>query len=120
VLFALYGVVQFKTAQNEWCILILTVAFSIIASGNNVFGVLKSKPLNFLGDICYSTYLLHGLLLFVLFYFVISFDESKALSEFHYCLIIIGMTPLLVIISFLSFKYIEKPAMNFAQKRKSS
>jgi peptidoglycan/LPS O-acetylase OafA/YrhL len=45
----------------------LTIFFAVIASGNDLWGVLRWPGLLWLGDITYSIYLLHGLLLWLVF-----------------------------------------------------
>lgn len=52
-----------KSTFSPVALLPLTILFCIIASGNDLFGTLRSRAIRWLGDISYSTYLLHGLLL---------------------------------------------------------
>lgn len=108
----------FKTSESILCKLLISVIFTIIALGNSMFGLLKSSMLKFLGEICYTTYLLHGIILFTTFYFGFGMEASKQFSEFQYCLIIFSITPLVVILSFLGYKFIEKPFMDLSKKIK--
>ncbi len=107
---------QFETSKDIGCLLVIFVFFTIIAAGNTLFGILKNKTLQFLGDICYSTYLLHGLLLFTVFYFGFGFTAGKNLSPFVYCTVILALTPLLIFISYVSYKWIEKPNIERAKR----
>ncbi len=52
---------------NPLTLPLLTVAFVIIAAGNDLMGVLSATPSRRLGEVSYSIYLLHGFLLFVAF-----------------------------------------------------
>ena len=94
----------------------LTIIFTLIALGNTLWGLLCSKSLKFLGEICYSTYLLHGILIFVMLYFIAGLDAAKNFTSFQYCSIFILLTPLLVLISYLGFKFIEKPFIDYSKK----
>lgn len=111
ILICLYLIIQFENPDNIYCKLLLSTIFTLIALGCNVFGVLKLSALKFLGEICYSTYLLHGIILFTVFYFGFGMESVKEISPSYYCLIIFLLTPFVVIISFLGYKFIEKPFM---------
>jgi peptidoglycan/LPS O-acetylase OafA/YrhL len=58
-----------------------------------------------------STYLLHGILLFTLFHFAMDESFVRNLSPLQYCLLIFMITPLVVVVSYVAFKYIEEPFM---------
>lgn len=96
----------------------LAIIFTLIALGNTLAGVLRSRALKFLGEICYSTYLLHGILLFVVLYFIIGIDSARSFSSFQYCFVFTLATPLLVFISYFGFQYIEKPFIDYSKKIK--
>jgi peptidoglycan/LPS O-acetylase OafA/YrhL len=88
---------------------LLTIAFTLVAYGNSLSGILKNSTLRLLGEISYSTYLLHGIVLFTVFYFGFGFERSRNLDPFEYCLLVAGCTPFIILLSFLGYKYIEKP-----------
>lgn len=96
--------------------ILLIIAFNLIALGNTIFGILKKPFLIFLGEICYSTYLLHGILLFITFHLIIGRTTAIHFSELQYWLCIFVLTPFVILISFLSFIYIENPGMNLSRK----
>lgn len=96
----------------------LAIIFTIIALGNTLWGILCSKSLKFLGEVCYSTYLLHGILIFIVLYFIAGFNISRELSVLQYCSIFILLTPILVMVSYLGYRYIEKPFIDFSKKIK--
>ena len=107
---------QFNNSENIYCILLITIIFTLIALGASIFGLLRNSVLKFLGEISYSTYLLHPILLFSVFRFGYSFDGMYLLSPLEYCLVTFAMTPILVFISFLGFRYIEKINIDRAKK----
>ncbi|MES2591411.1 MAG: acyltransferase [Bacteroidota bacterium] len=116
VIICLFLIGSFHTANDTLCILLIAVVFTTIALGNSMFGLLKNSTLKLLGEICYSTYLLHGIVLFILFYFGFGLDKIKLLSPLEYNLVIFLTTPVLVFVSFLGFRYIEKPFMDKSKK----
>jgi peptidoglycan/LPS O-acetylase OafA/YrhL len=92
----------------------LTIAFVIVACNNNVFGILSLQSVRSFGDVGYSAYLLHGLLLYVAFHSenIAAFDGS--LTPIRHWSVVACLTVLLVMICRLTFKYVEQPGMNAA------
>ncbi|AZD53924.1 Acetyltransferase [Pseudomonas chlororaphis subsp. aurantiaca] len=90
---------------------ILVIVFCFIAGGNSIFGLLNSKVSRVMGEMAYSIYLLHGLVLFVAFRLVIGASLGKELSPSQYWGVILTLTPVLILICGLAFRFIEKPAM---------
>jgi peptidoglycan/LPS O-acetylase OafA/YrhL len=90
---------------------VLGLPLLLIVFGNSFFGLLRTKPLVLLGQISYSTYLLHGVVLFVV---------NKLLPA----KIKLGMTPtmfwavtalngiIVVALSSFSYRYFEAPFMH--------
>jgi len=107
---------QFHTSESVLCKILIAVAFTCIALGNDIFGILKKPVFKFLGEISYSTYLLHGILLFTVFHFGFGMEKSKMLSPTQFYGLIFLITPVLVLISFLGFNYIEKPFINLSKR----
>jgi peptidoglycan/LPS O-acetylase OafA/YrhL len=91
--------------------ILLTIAFCFIAGGNSIFGVLKNSLSRAMGEMAYSIYLLHGILLFVTFHIVISLPTAGGLSPLQYWAVIIALTPLLILVCGVTFRFIEQPAM---------
>ena len=96
ILICLILIGQFNTAYNIYCVLLITIVFTLIALGASLFGLLKNSTLKFLGEISYSTYLLHGILLFTIFNFGLDFDKIKLFTPLEYCLLIFSITPIFV------------------------
>lgn len=109
---------QYDSSEYFLCKCILITAFIIIALGNDMFGLLRLNSLKLLGDISYSIYLIHGILLFITYYSIYGVDNAKLLSIEHYSTIILLLTPLLVTISYLSYRWIEKPGIDYGKKVK--
>lgn len=106
-------VISSRTAYGIIPLLLLSVVFALIACGNNIFGLLTIPVSRLLGELTYGMYLLQGMVLFVVFKFLIGFKAAAALTPLQYWLVILGCTPLLILISFITFKTIEAPAMSF-------
>ncbi len=106
----------FGTSDDLYCKILITIIFNLIVLGNNLFGILKSTVLKFLGEIGYSTYLIHGITIFSVMYFGYGLEKAAKLSPMQFCLTIFFITPFVVGISFLGYKYIERPFMNMSKK----
>jgi len=91
--------------------LLLSVAFALIAGGNTLFGALLTRASHTLGDMAYGLYLLHGLVLFTLFTFVIGRDTAQGFSPVTHWLVIVATAPLLVLLCHGTYRLIEKPAL---------
>jgi peptidoglycan/LPS O-acetylase OafA/YrhL len=91
-----------------------SLVFIVIACGNDFFGLLTLSASRLLGQISYSIYLLHGLLLYVTFTFVVGPEFAEKLSPLGYWSIIGGVCAVLVIFTCLTYYYIERPCLNKA------
>jgi peptidoglycan/LPS O-acetylase OafA/YrhL len=92
----------------------ISLAFAIIACGNSLFGILTHNTSRLLGQISYSIYLLHGMLLFLTFRFVIGFPAASNFSPVLHWSIIASCGILLVIVSSFTYRYVELPFINAA------
>lgn len=101
----------FPSAYGFAPLLLLSAVFSLIASGNSLFGILASPVSRTLGELAYGIYLLHGITLFVTFNFIIGLPASSALSPISHWLIALGVTPILICICFVTFRFVERPSM---------
>jgi peptidoglycan/LPS O-acetylase OafA/YrhL len=115
VLAAVIAAVRFfPSGYSRIVLVLLTVAFTIIASGNSLFGILTSRVSRTLGEMGYSIYLLHGALLFMTFRVAIGYSRAAALSSTQYWLIIAAVTSVLILLCSMTFRFIEKPGMDAA------
>lgn len=87
------------------------LAFAVIAGGNGIFGLLTWPGSRALGEVAYSIYLLHGLLLFVLFKVILSEGSFAGRSVLDHWLLVGATAPVLILLSQLSFTHIEARAM---------
>jgi peptidoglycan/LPS O-acetylase OafA/YrhL len=93
--------------------LISTFLFLIISSGNSFFGILTMPFSRKFGQITYSLYLVHGIILYIIFRFIIGFENISKLTDIEYWGIISICLFLIIFISQITYKYIELPMMNF-------
>lgn len=106
----------YPTAHSSMAVLLLSIAFTLIVGGNTLFGLLINRTSRMLGEIAYSIYLLHGILLFVVFRFVFGFATAAKLTVFEHWLVIVLCASVLISISFLTFRCIEAPVIRMAPR----
>jgi peptidoglycan/LPS O-acetylase OafA/YrhL len=93
-----------------------SVVFIAIACGNSFFGILILPVSRLLGQISYSVYLLHGLLLFITFHILISPKQAENLSPLGYWCITGGICAVLTLLTCLTYILIERPCLNSSNK----
>ncbi|MFJ2687982.1 acyltransferase family protein [Pseudomonas sp. NPDC087342] len=97
-------------------LLLLSVFFVIVASGHTLFGALKPRSIRWLGEISYSTYLLHGFLIWVMVQRLPHILPIDTRETWVFLPMMALCACLLIIISSLTFLYIEKPGINAGKK----
>lgn len=110
------AVILFPSADGYIQLVLLSIAFALIACGNSLFGILTHPASRTLGEMAYSIYLLHGIVLFTVFYLAIGLTNASEFSVFSHWLLIIFITPLLVLGSYATFRFIESPAMHGTER----
>lgn len=106
---------NFSTVHGVTQVLLMGVAFYVISSGNTLLGILTAKGSRRLGEISYSVYLIHGLMLTGIF--SIGSVRSFALRSFgHYWFTIALCGLALVLAASLSYVLIERPGINLGKK----
>jgi peptidoglycan/LPS O-acetylase OafA/YrhL len=108
---ALAAVTRFPTGFAPLPMLLLAVAFVLIACGNTLFGVLEWPAARGLGEVGYSIYLLHGLVLFAVFGMLLGTEATAALGTTGHWLVVYACVPVVTVLSYLTFRLIEAPAM---------
>jgi len=88
--------------------LCISLVFIMIASGNDLFGLLSHRLTRYLGMVSYSFYLLHGLVLFVCFRFVFGVERARSFSPLGHWMIVGGCALVLVPLCTLTYYWIEK------------
>jgi peptidoglycan/LPS O-acetylase OafA/YrhL len=101
-----------RNAYGLISLVLLTVAFVIVACGNNIFGILSLRSVRSFGEVSYSAYLLHGLLLYLAFHKEKAVIFNPAVAPFQHWSIVSGLAIALVVICRLTYKYVELPGMN--------
>ena len=102
-----YSVLQITT---------LAVPFLILALGNDLFGLLASRGLKSLGEVSYSLYLTHGVVLYIAFSILHLYSfENTRLTDFVVYFPAILFT--VALFSYVTFNWVEKP---FIRVRKPS
>jgi peptidoglycan/LPS O-acetylase OafA/YrhL len=97
-------------------IALLSIFFVVIASGNTLFGLLKMRAALWLGEVSYSIYLCHGLILWVIVQ-----NLLPRLVVFHPTTMwlaasAIGITPIIILFSSGSYLLIERPLINMGHR----
>ncbi len=110
---ALFAASRTDTAFHWPALACLTLAFVIIACGNSLFGILDWRVSRVLGEMGYSLYLLHGLVLFVAFRWIVG-EAAGTLSVGEHWMVVFVCAPALVAICYATFNLIEWPAMSSA------
>lgn len=96
-------------------VLMISVLFLLVAAGNTIFGLLALQSAIVLGEISYSIYLLHGIILYLIFTVLAPISvEAYLINEFIYFMPIISI--IVVAISALTYILIEKPCIDFGRK----
>jgi peptidoglycan/LPS O-acetylase OafA/YrhL len=95
-------------------LLMLTFVFTAIAGGNDLFGILTHPLSRIFGQISYSIYMLHGIVLFVSFNWILGFEWAGRLSPLEHWGVIAVIAAGVVLISSLTYRFIERPALEAA------
>jgi peptidoglycan/LPS O-acetylase OafA/YrhL len=106
----------FNRAFNLGALLLLSLFFVIVASGNTLFGALRPRSIRWLGEISYSTYLLHGFVLWVLVQRLPPILHLDVRQAWVFLPLLAVCSCLLIFISSLTYLYIEKPGINAGKK----
>lgn len=96
-------------------ILVLSAVFLVIASGNTLFGLLELRVSRMLGEMTYSIYLLHAIVIYTVFRFAVGFDRIRHLSAAEYWGVVLLITPVVIGLSFASFRCVELPCMRLTE-----
>ena len=87
----------------------MVLFFIGVACGNSLFGLLTHRLSRIFGQITYSMYLLHGILLFVTFNYIIIPSKAILFSPLQHWFVLAGCSVALVIICSLTYYYLERP-----------
>ncbi|OJV18897.1 MAG: hypothetical protein BGO12_17715 [Verrucomicrobia bacterium 61-8] len=93
--------------------------FIIIAFGNSLFGLLRWKSVLLLGEISFSIYLIHGLVLYLLFTHLKIADVSQ-MDLTGYSFLMPFVASLVIASSALTFLFIERPFIDLGKEYRIS
>ncbi|WP_215846258.1 acyltransferase family protein [Candidatus Pantoea bituminis] len=93
----------------------LTVIFFIVSSGNAVFGILENKTLMSIGEVSYSLYLIHGVVLYFIKQIPLTLIPHSILV---YTLLSTGFFVASFYVAKLTYLYVEKPFIGSNKKKK--
>lgn len=105
----------FKTSFGFYQSLIIAIIFFFFIYGFDFNGLLKNKIMIYLGDISYSIYLIHGLVLYTTY--TILFPSLCANLSFNQYMLLMPIVLLVVILlSIFTYIYIEKPMIKMGKE----
>jgi peptidoglycan/LPS O-acetylase OafA/YrhL len=107
------AIVISPNAQNYISMSLVSITFIIIACGNTLFGILSSQISRAFGKMAYGIYLLHGIILFITFKFIIG---KSVLSPLEHWSVVLCCIPPLILICYTLHIYIELPFMQASSK----
>ncbi|HHT0472640.1 acyltransferase family protein [Klebsiella michiganensis] len=82
--------------------------FMLVVLGNDLFGVLSLFSSKILGEISYSIYLLHGVVIYSLFFVLFDINMHVFFERWYFFLFMPVSTLVVVLVSLVSFSFIEK------------
>ncbi|MGE6454520.1 acyltransferase family protein [Shewanella baltica] len=115
VLMLILGCIFYPKTLGIIHIIIMSLFFFLVVLGNDLFGLLQLKSTKLLGEISYSIYLLHGLVLYILFTQLSVVDISKVTPQ-KYSMLMPVVSILVVLVSSVTFIFIEKKFIDFGRK----
>ena len=96
--------------MDAWHVAMIALFFLIVASGNDLFGLLTHPASLVLGEISYSIYLLHGIVLYLLFTVFEPFSiGGLPLTQFLLLAPVLAVG--IVAVAALSYAAVERPAL---------
>jgi len=87
-----------------------------IQQESKVYKLLQTRPAKLLGSISYSTYIIHCIVLYLSFYMMNIIYPIKQFNEGQFWMFITFIALFLVVVSALSYRYVEYPFLNVKNK----
>ena len=104
-----YLIFRASEIQSPLKQIMLAILFGFIANGYDFSGILRHRGMKILGDISYSIYLTHGMIMYLMFVYTQWFN-FKNNSFIEYVLLCFPLTFICVIaFSFCTYFLIERP-----------
>jgi len=100
--------IYFSSAYNFIVVILLFLIFLAIIFGNYFKYLLSNKVIIFFGKISYSIYLLHNIIVFLIFHLINKYYMPLSnITQLQYWLIVFLIFNITIIISSYSYRYIE-------------
>ncbi len=107
-------------AYSAWAIVANVLMFAALVGGVSLWGLLNTRRAIWLGDISYGLYLLHGLVLWLVLNALQKLGVLQHLDVWQYGAIMLGAAGMIVGLASLSYRFLEKPAMQYATPRRAA
>jgi len=96
-------------------VVVMAIFFFIVSMGNDMFGLFRKRASILLGEISYSIYLLHGIILYFCFT-IFDYFPLKYVGMDEYLLFMIPLCILVIFFSTLTYLIIELPFINYGRR----
>lgn len=96
--------------------LFISISFIAIACGNSLFGILTNYISLILGQISYGIYLIHPVLLFIVYHMSPQIEQIASRSQLPFWIVTSVVGILLMLICSLTYRFIEKPCIEMGNK----
>ena len=93
--------------------LLLGIAFVLIVSGSDFFGLLQMNAMRLLGEISFSIYLLHGSVLYLVMMGLYRMVTQYGVTG--YWVLSLTLVPLVIILSIITFRLVELPGQHIGR-----
>lgn len=115
----LAGVTFYTQIFSVLHVIMMSLLFILIVMGNDIFGLLRLNSAKLLGEVSYSIYLLHGVVLYMVFT-QFSVVDITTLDANTYSLLMPVIGVMVVLLSCITYLYIEKPFIEYGRQYKVS
>lgn len=115
VLLAIVAAIFYPDTMSFMHVLIISFFFILIFMGNDLFGVLSAKSTLLLGEISYSIYLLHGIVLYLVF--SITDFSAHNYTVYSYLALMPAISIAIVVLSSFTFVLVEKPFIALGRRQ---
>ncbi|MBL7990185.1 MAG: acyltransferase [Candidatus Kapabacteria bacterium] len=112
----LYVLFFLPSATSPAAFVLLTLFFTIIAAGNMLLGVLRPQSVLWLGEISYSIYLLHGLILWFVGQYVFTKLTFGTVQPAVFIAMSLVIVVCIVLLCSLTHLVIERPGIEMGKR----
>jgi peptidoglycan/LPS O-acetylase OafA/YrhL len=105
----------FKDAYGPMQVLLLLAFFYLVVNGTTLFGLLALKGSHRFGNISYSLYLLHLIILYLYYQFPIAFNYAKK-GEFEFWITTIPAIAGVIVLTSYCYLLIEKTGISYSKR----